>query len=146
MLDALCEHLLEKPGLHLDEMVISIWDEFRILETTSSIRRALSFTGLSKKSIRQRTKEQNAELRELYLHNILEFESYHLVYVDESGCDKRIGFRRSGWPLGVAPVQVSQFHGDERYQILSTYAQDGTYRAFPRLSWFNRCRCIRRFS
>ena len=67
--------------------------------------------GWSKKSIRQRAKEQNAESRELFLHNISEFESYHLVYVDESGCDKRIGFRRTGWsPLGVAPVQVSQLH------------------------------------
>jgi hypothetical protein len=33
-------------------------------------------------------------------------------------CDKRIGFRRTGWsPLGVAPRQVSQFHRDERYQF-----------------------------
>ena len=126
MLDALCEHLLEKPGLYLDEMVIFIWDEFRTLATTSSIRRALTLTGWSKKSIRQRAKEQNAELREFYLRNISEFDSYHLVYVDESGCDKRIGFRRTGWsPLGVAPVQVSQFHRDERYQILPAYAQDG---------------------
>lgn len=97
-----------------------------MLATTSSIRRALTFMGWSKKTTRQRAKEQNAELRELYLHNLSEFESYHLVYVDESGCDKRIGFRRTGWsPLGVAPVQVSQFHRDERYQILPAYAQDG---------------------
>lgn len=106
ILDALCDHLLA---------------------TTSSIRRALIVTGWSKKSICQRAKDQNAELRELYLHNISEFESYHLVYVDESCCDKRIGLRRrTGWsPLGVAPVQVSQFHRDERYQILPAYAQDG---------------------
>ena len=57
MLDALCEHLLEKPGLYLDEMVIFIWDEFRILATTSSIMRALTLIGWSKKSIRQRAKE-----------------------------------------------------------------------------------------
>jgi hypothetical protein len=46
--------------------------------------------------------------------------------VDESGCDKRAGFRRTGWsPSGVAPLQVSQFHRDQRYQILPAYAQDG---------------------
>jgi transposase len=46
--------------------------------------------------------------------------------VDESGCDKRIGFRRTGWsPLGTTPVQVSKFHRDQRYQILPAYAQDG---------------------
>lgn len=43
-----------------------------------------------------------------------------------SGCDKRIGFRRTGWsPLGVAPVQVARFHRGNRYQILPAYTQDG---------------------
>ncbi|KAJ5142504.1 uncharacterized protein N7515_001291 [Penicillium bovifimosum] len=126
MLEALCDHLLEKPGLYLEEMTIFLWDEFRMLASISSIRRALVSKGWSKKTAQQRAKEQNAELREIYLHNLSEFESYHLVYVDESGCDKRIGFRRTGWsPLGVAPRQVSQFHRDERYQILPAYAQDG---------------------
>jgi hypothetical protein len=46
--------------------------------------------------------------------------------MDESGCDKRAGFRRTGWsPLGVTPVQISKFHRDRRYQILPAYAQDG---------------------
>lgn len=126
MLEALCDHLLERPGLYLEEMAIFLWDEFQTLATTSSIRRALVSKGWSKKTAQQSAKEQNAELREIYLHNLSDFESYHLVYVDESGCDKRIGFRRKGWsPLGVAPRQVSQFHRDERYQVLPAYAQDG---------------------
>lgn len=66
------------------------------------------------------------DLRELYLHNSSEIESYHLVNVDESGCDKRARFGRIGWsPSGVAPLQVSQFHRDQRHQILPAYAQDG---------------------
>lgn len=126
MLQALCEHLLEKSGLYLDEMVLFLWDEFDTLVTTSSIRRALIAKGWSKKASRQKAREQNADLRDYYLHNLSDFQSYHLVYVDESGCDKRIGFRRTGWsPLGKAPVQISQFHRDQRYQILPAYAQDG---------------------
>lgn len=126
MLEALCDHLLEKPGLYLDEMAVFLWDEFQTLATTSSIRRALVSNGWSKKKARQIAREQSAELREYYLHNLSDFQSYHLVYVDESGCDKRAGFRRTGWsPVGKAPVQVSQFHRDQRYQILPAYAQDG---------------------
>ena len=46
--------------------------------------------------------------------------------MDESGCDKRIGFRRTGWsPLGVTPVQVAQFQREKRIQILPAYTQDG---------------------
>jgi len=53
-------------------------------------------------------KERNADLRDFYLYNLSAFHSYHLVFVDESGYDKRIGFRRTGWsPLGITPVQPS---------------------------------------
>jgi transposase len=126
MLDALCDHLLEKPGLYLDEMAVFLWDEFGVLATASTISRALSSIGWSKKVARQIAKERNADLRDFYLHNLSSFHSYHLVFVDESGCDKRVGFRRTGWaPLGVTPAQVSQFYRGQRYQILPAYAQDG---------------------
>lgn len=126
MLEALCDHLLEKPNLYLDEMAIFLWDEFAIQATKSSISRALVSKGWSKKAARVKAREHNLDLHDKYSHFISDFESYHLVFVDESGCDKRIGFRGTGWsPLGMAPVQVSKFHHDQRYQILPAYAQDG---------------------
>lgn len=110
----------------MDERVLFLWDEFRVWVTSSSLKRALASVGWSKKVARLRAKEQNADLRDFYLHNLSDFKSYHLVYVDESGCDKRIGFRRTGWsPLGLTPLQVSKFHRDQRWQILPAYAQDG---------------------
>lgn len=126
MLEALCDHLQEKPDLYLDEMAIFLWDEFGTQATTSSIRRALISKNWSKKVARQKAREQNQDLRDCYLHNLSDFRSYHLVYIDESGCDKRVGFRKTGWsPLGTAPIQVSKFHRDQRYQILPAYSQDG---------------------
>jgi transposase len=126
MLEALCDHLLEKPNLYLDEMALFLWDEFDIQATKSSISRALASKRWSKKIAQVKARERNLDLRDEYSHFISDFKSYHLVYVDESGCDKRIGFRRTGWsPLGVTPVQVSKFHRDQRYQILPAYSQDG---------------------
>ena len=126
MLSALLKRLIEKPELYQDEMVVFLYDEFDVLVTTSSISRALASAGWSKKAARRVAKERNADLRDFYLHNLSEFRSYHLVYIDESGCDNRIGIRRTGWsPLGVAPVQVARLHRDQRYHILPAYAQDG---------------------
>jgi transposase len=126
MIKALCDHLLEKPHLYLDEMAVFLWDEFQAEVPISSISRALKREGWSKKAAKQKAKERNPDLRDGYFHFLSDFCSYHLVYVDESGCDKRIGFRRTGWsPLGVAPSQVAKFHRDQRYQILPAYAQDG---------------------
>ncbi|CAK38232.1 uncharacterized protein An03g03280 [Aspergillus niger] len=105
MLETLCDHLIEKP---------------------STISDTLRQSGWSRKECRQQARELNADLRDDYMHLISEFQSFHLVYVDESGCDKRTGFRRSGWsPSGTTPVQVSRFHRDQRYQILPAYVQDG---------------------
>jgi transposase len=126
MLDALRVRLLEKLGSYQDEMAVFLYDEFNVLVTTTCIGRALASIGWTKKTIRHVAKKCNASLRDFYLYNLSAFQSYHLVYVDESGCDKRIGFRRIDWsPLGVAPVQITRFHRDRRYQILPAYSQDG---------------------
>lgn len=128
MLKVLLDHLLEKPDLYQDEMAIYLYDEFEVLVTTSNISRALA------PAARHIARERNADLRDYYLHKLSAFRSYHLVYVDESGCDSRIGFRRTGWsPLGVTPVKVTRFHRDRRYQILPAYSQDGVelVRVYP---------------
>jgi hypothetical protein len=55
----------------------------------------------------QIAKKQKADLRDVYLHNLSDFCSYHLVYVYELGCDKWVGFQETGWsPLGVTPIPV----------------------------------------
>ena len=110
MLDALCEYLLEKPGLYRDEMVLFLLDEFKTLVTPFSIGRALASIGWTKKTIHRIAKGRNADLRDLYLYNTSYICSWQYVFVDESGCDKRIRFRRTGWaPLGVTPTKVAQF-------------------------------------
>ncbi|GAM38322.1 hypothetical protein TCE0_033r08956 [Talaromyces pinophilus] len=126
MLKALCDQLLDKPELFFEEMAVFLYDEFGIVVSKSSIQRALAKAGWSRKVSRQVAKERNADLRDYYLHGLSWYRSYQLVYVDESGCDRRVGFRRTAWsPVGVTPVQISQFRREQRYQILPAYAQDG---------------------
>ncbi|EEA21492.1 conserved hypothetical protein [Talaromyces marneffei ATCC 18224] len=99
---------------------------FAVAVSPSTISRMLTENGWSKKVIRQVSTRRDADLRDFYLYNLSQFRSYHLVYVDESGCDKRAGRRRTGWsPRGVAPVQISEFQRGQRYHILPAYAQDG---------------------
>jgi transposase len=126
MLDALCGHLQENPGLYQEEMVLFLWEKFKVQVTTFSVARALNHINWTKKTIRRVANGRNADLRDLYLYNTSDFLSYQYVFVDESGCDERIGYRRTGWsPFGVTPVQVSRFKREKRYQILPAYTQDG---------------------
>jgi len=74
-------------------MIVFLWDEFEVLSSTYSIGKALASRDWTKKTILRVANGRGPDLRDLYLHNLEEFRSYHLVYVDESGCDQRIGFR-----------------------------------------------------
>jgi transposase len=126
MLDALREQLLEKPVQCLDEMVLFLWDEFEVPVFTLAVSRALKSIGWSKKTCRRVAKGRNPDLRDFYMYKLSAFCSYQLIYVDESGCDKRIGFRRTRWsPLGTTPVQIARYQREQRYQILPAYTQDG---------------------
>jgi transposase len=108
MLDALRDYLQKRPGSYHYEMKDFLQKEFEVPVTTSSIGRALASIGWTKKKIRRVAKGRNADLRDLYLHNISEFSPKHFVFVDESGCDRRAGSRRTGWaPLGVTPTEVA---------------------------------------
>lgn len=123
MLDALKELLLERPDRHLDELVVFLQYEFEVGVSISTVSRALKTAGWPKKTVRRKAKEQNADLRARYMHELTACASHHLVYIDESGCDKRVGFRRTAWsPLPSTDGKVSS--GPETPHTPSVY-QDG---------------------
>jgi transposase len=64
MLEALCDHLLEKPDLYLDEMAEFLFDEFDVYACTYTIIRALRSHGWTKKVARRIAQERNADLRD----------------------------------------------------------------------------------
>lgn len=112
------DYLLEKPYLYLDEMALFLCEEFETEVTLCSFSRALKYEGWSKKKAKQKARERNTDLRDDYFYLISNCHSYQLVFVDESGCDKRIGARRTGWSsLDINPVQVSKYHRDKRYHL-----------------------------
>ncbi|RKK26451.1 hypothetical protein BFJ66_g17116 [Fusarium oxysporum f. sp. cepae] len=134
MLTALLDRLAVKPNMYRDEMVEFLGKEFETTIPASNIGRALRSARWTRKTARRVAKGRNADLRDYYLYKLSFYRSYQLVYIDESGCDRRVGRRRFGWaPKGVTPVQIDRFHRDQRYQILPAYTQEGIlhYDIFP---------------
>lgn len=69
---------------------------------------------------------RNPQLRAFYQYRISSFRHDQLVFVDESGTDRRIGFRKTAWsPLGIAPVQRQALSRGDRYQILPAFTSEG---------------------
>jgi transposase len=126
MLEGLKEHLIEKSDLYLDEMAVFLHDEFGKLIPISSIKRALDRAGWTKAVARRVAVERSADLRDEHAYNMRAFRSWQLIFVDESGCDKRVTFRRTAWsPKGTSAKQVTNTRRGDRYQILPAYTQDG---------------------
>ena len=113
---ALLARLLVKPDLYLDEMVGFLWDQFELSVSKHSIRRSLETCKWSKKKNQRVARERDAELRDTCLHELSEYKSYQLVFVDESGCDTSYGIRRTGWaPSGIALFQTARFYREQRH-------------------------------
>jgi hypothetical protein len=70
MLEALREHLLEKPDRYLDEIAVFMWDEFVALVLATTISRMLKAARWSKKACRRVADVHNADLRSHYLYNL----------------------------------------------------------------------------
>nr|CEG03952.1 unnamed protein product [Fusarium acuminatum CS5907] len=116
MLTALLDRLAAKPNMYRDEMVEFLEKEFETTIPASNIGRSLRSARWSRKTARRVAKGRNADLRDYYLYKLSFYRSYQLVYIDESGCDRRVGRRRFGWaPKGITPVQIDRFHRDQRY-------------------------------
>ena len=75
-------------------MIVFLWNEFDVLITTYSISRTLASLEWSKKTARCVALKRNPDLHDFYLYNLSVFRSYHLIYIDESGCNKLAGFKR----------------------------------------------------
>lgn len=106
MRDALFERLAKQPDMFRDEMIRFLHDRFDL-----EVSRMLKTEGWSRKTNGRVAKQRNPDLRELYLYKLSDCRSYQLVFIDESGRDKRSGHRRQGWaPSGATPVQVDEFN------------------------------------
>jgi transposase len=126
MRKALCDTLVKQPYLYRCEMAEFLYQKFGRRISERSIGRTLRSIGWTRKTIRRIAQQRDADLRDHYLHRISQYKSYQLIFVDESGCDRREGYRRWGWsPKGSSPVQIAKFGRGKRWHILPAYTQSG---------------------
>ncbi|KAF4547005.1 Hypothetical protein D9617_72g012010 [Elsinoe fawcettii] len=58
------------------------------------------------------------------------FEPFQLVFIDESGCDERLGLRKCCWsPIGTTPEETVSAERGEKIHILPAYTIDGVITA-----------------
>ncbi len=96
MRDALFEQLAKRPDMFRYEMIHFLHDRFGLEVSFTATSRMLKTEGWLRKTNRCITKQQNLDLRELYLYKLSDCRSYQLVFINESGYDKRSGHQCQG--------------------------------------------------
>lgn len=94
MQKALCDRLIKQPYMYRCEMADFLYRHFATRLSERSIGRILRLIGWTRKTIRRIAQQRDDDLRDHYLHRISQYQSHQLVFVDESGCDRRAGYQR----------------------------------------------------
>lgn len=97
MQNALQDQLKDKSCVDRKEIASYLQDEFDVEVSVSSVIRTMQSMGWSEKITRRVAKQRNSVLRHLYHYKLSKYKSYHLVFIDESGCDSLTAQRRKGW-------------------------------------------------
>ena len=126
MQDALFEQLLKDPNMFRSEMVSFLRDQFRVDVSLSSITRLLQREGWSRKSSSRVGEQQDPILRDLYMYKLSDCKSFQIIYVDESGQNRRSAHRSRGWAKkGRRPGRMRDYSRGQTFQVLAAYTQEG---------------------
>ena len=98
--------MLDTPSLYLHEVQKELHDITGSFYDCATICRAIKRLGLSRKKMR-RVALQRCELKQAeFISEVLEFDPSMLVFVDETGSDRRNSVRKYGYSKYVGNVHV----------------------------------------
>lgn len=124
MLEALCDRLLEKPTLYLDEVAVFCGMNLTYMSVLAVLER-LSLRSVGQK--RQSARGQRNKIRicktSMFTIFLSSIQISWFLSMSLDAISGRVSEELGGLsPLDIAPVQPSKFHCDRHYQILPAYA------------------------
>uniref|UniRef100_A0A1X7V458 Paired domain-containing protein n=1 Tax=Amphimedon queenslandica TaxID=400682 RepID=A0A1X7V458_AMPQE len=96
--------VLTNPGIYLHEIQLKIQEEFYVTIDCSTICRFLHKSGFSHQRLRIVASQQNESLRATYAIDISLYHNDMLIFVDETGCDRRDLIRKKGYCIRGKPA------------------------------------------
>jgi hypothetical protein len=98
----LTAYLSDRPTAYLDEVALTVWDQFEVRLHETNIAMMLERRRWLRKVNKRRALEANVTLLALYLTKVQHIAMDRLVFLDESASNERTGHRKRGWsPFGV---------------------------------------------
>ena len=123
---AIIEAVLDNPPMYLHELQNVVFQTSGTEISVSAICKFLRKQGFSHKRLTYRALQRSEELRSEYLSEMSLYEPQTLVFVDETGSDKRSALRRYGYALkGQRAVSERLLVRGKRYSTIAGMSMDG---------------------
>ena len=91
--------VLDRPSTYLKEIQRQVEETTATVVSESTICRFLQRQNFSRKKLSRIAQQRSEELREKFLIDCSMYDPAMLLFVDETGCDKRSAMRRFGYSL-----------------------------------------------
>ena len=122
----LLELVSENPGIFLDELKDKLSGRFGVTVHTSTICRALQFIGCTRQVIKHIPLQCSDEMRAKFMVEVSIYDPSMLIWIDESGCDRRHSMRTWGYGLrGIQPKDHRILARGKRYSAIPVMSLEG---------------------
>jgi transposase len=123
---AILTAVVEDPSMYLHELKHCLLQSTGTDISTASICKLLHKSGFSHKKLAFRAQQRREELRVKFMTEMTAYEPEMLVFVDETGSDKRSSLRKYGYALmGKRAVAEKVLVRGKRHSVISAMGIDG---------------------
>ena len=91
--------VLESPALQLQEVCKAVQELSGAAVSPSTVCRLLKRHGFTRKKMRYVALQRSSQFRADFMTEILQYRRDQLVWVDETGCDRKDGMRKYGYAI-----------------------------------------------
>ena len=111
--------VLTHPGIFLFKIKDMLQEHFGVLVSEITILRALKSMGCTRQVIRQIPIQRSEMMRAKFMAEISVYDPSMLVWLEESGCERRNAIRKYGYSVrGMRPVEYRIFARGVRYSAI----------------------------
>ena len=96
---AILEMVIEKPYVYLKEICEHVYNITGTVISESAVCRFLKRNNFSRKKLSNIAQQRNSALRTYFMEECKNYTPEMMVFIDETGCDRRSSMRKFGYAL-----------------------------------------------
>ena len=123
---SILRYLIHSPKLQLQEVQEKLFQETGMWVSTSTICRTIKKRGFTRKKVQYIALQQSEVSRAKYMAKVSVFDPKMLIWIDETGSDRRNEIRKFGYSLKGMPARSCQLRiGGKRLSAIPVMTTNG---------------------